>query len=172
INAKNALELSVIMANNANIIDTYGVWKAVYGPIKLGIANGDGTYKFISKPEVAYSITDRRFYLDTLSLSEYDAVQIEGNTVLIPGPDCDSQNPIIITNPFRLIRDENDEWIVDKSFTVMPTGTGDASGNSPNVATGEENSSAIQYAGIGLLMSLAFVLIQAAYRKNKKTRII
>ena len=51
-------------------------------------------------------------------MHELDALQIDAGTILYADVTCNSTQPIKITNQVRLIRDANDEWIIDKTFTT------------------------------------------------------
>lgn len=108
----------VVLPNGKEIDDIYGDWTTARGVILRGVAEADaGNYSYTSEI-AAYSITGNMFYMDGLRLHELDALQIDAGTILYADATCNSTQPIKITNQVRLIRDANDEWVIDKTFTT------------------------------------------------------
>ena len=108
----------VVLTSGKEIDDIYGDWTTARGVILRGVAEADaGNYSYTSEI-AAYSITSNMFYIDGLRLHELDALQIDAGTILYADVTCNSTQPIKITNQVRLIRDANDEWIIDKTFTT------------------------------------------------------
>ena len=108
----------VILSGGKEIDDIYGDWTTATGTILRGVTETNaGKYNYTSEI-AAYSITGNMFYMDGLRLHELDALQIDAGTILCADATCNSTQPIKIANQVRLIRDANDEWIIDKTFTT------------------------------------------------------
>lgn len=113
-----AAVFEVITPDGKNIDATYGDWTQARGMIMRGVQN-DKTKKYSYTSEyAAYSISGNTFYIDGLRLNELEGLQIDKNTVLYPDSVCASDIPIKIVNQVRIVRDENDEWVVDTKFTT------------------------------------------------------
>ena len=110
--------MRVVTPDGQSIDSIYGDWTTARGNILRGIMNtATGAYTYENEL-AAYSITGNTFYIDGLRLNELDGLQIDAGTILYPDSTCKSNIPIKIVNQLRIIRDENDEWQVDKSFTT------------------------------------------------------
>ena len=140
VNAHGALELDVATASGDKIKLTYGDWTTAWGTLKFGVANGDGTYTFIQDVGVAYSITDGMFYLDNLPLGFYDAIEFDTGSIVYPDSSCQSQNPMKIVNSLRIVRNANDQWVEDESFTTKPVFPAGVSDTAANHQTGDRVS--------------------------------
>lgn len=151
-----AAVFEVVTPDGKRIDATYGDWTQARGMIQRGVQN-EKTKKYSYTSEyAAYSITGDTFYIDGLRLNELEGLQIDKNTVLYPDSVCKSDTPIKILNQVRIVRDKNDEWVVDTKFTTglskeelenTSVEGDDQSGNSSSDAEVVEDSSAMS--GIG-----------------------
>lgn len=113
-----AAVFEVVTEDGKSIDSTYGDWTTARGMIKRGVQNDDTKKYTYSSEYAAYSITGTTFYVDNLRLNELEGLQIDKGTILYPDADCQSECPIQITNQVRIVRDKEDEWTVDRSFTT------------------------------------------------------
>ena len=136
----------VVLPNGKEIDDLYGDWTTARGVVMRGIKEVDaGSYSYTSEI-AAYSITGNMFYMDGLRLHEIDALQINAGTILYADATCISTQPIKITNQVRLIRDANDEWVIDKKFTTdyeLVTDNDNVSGNQSQTDSSEEQKDVV-----------------------------
>jgi len=109
--------LKVVTNNNKKISDLYGDWTTARGSLYRGILNEKTKKYTYGEVQAAYSITDAVFYIDGLALHELDSIRIKKGTILYPESTCKSKIPIMIMNDFGLIRNKDDEWVVDDKFT-------------------------------------------------------
>lgn len=131
-----AAVFEVVTPDGKRIDAKYGDWTTARGMIKRGILN-DKTKKYSYTSEyAAYSITGDTFYIDGLRLNELEGVQIDKNTILYPDGICMSDVPIKIMNQVRIVRDENDEWILDEKFSTEQ--------DVENIATDEQSEDSDQ----------------------------
>ncbi|MBQ8494198.1 MAG: hypothetical protein IJ465_00375, partial [Clostridia bacterium] len=166
IDGANRLYLSALMSDSSKIMDTYGDWTTVFGGIRMGILNADGTYTWVEESNMPWSVTGTYFYMSSLQLHLYDAVEIKKGTVLVPDASCKSQNPIVIANDFRMVRDEWEEWVVDGEFTDKPDYS-----TKPGVPgssdTGDNTKSPIAWIIVGIC---ALALVLCLVLSGKKSR--
>lgn len=113
-----AAVFEVVTEDGKSIDSTYGDWTTARGMLKRGVQNDDTKKYTYSGEYAAYSITGTTFYVDNLRLNELEGLQIDKGTILYPDADCKSERPIKITNQVRIVRDKEDEWTVDTSFTT------------------------------------------------------
>ena len=132
-----AATVKVVTTDGKSISDIYGDWTTARGKILRGVLDTK-TGKYTYTEELgAYSITGDIFYLDGLRLNELDGLQINKGTVLYPDASCKSLVPIEIVNQWRIVRDENDEWVVDKTFTTDYNLNTEQSGNAESNESGD-----------------------------------
>lgn len=113
-----AMIFKVVTSNGKSISDIYGDWTTAVGELKKGTLD-EATKKYTyEKSQAYYSITGETFYVDSLGLSKLDGIQIEEGTILYPDGTCKSDTPIQIVNRVRVIRDSEDEWVVDTTYTT------------------------------------------------------
>lgn len=113
-----AAVFEVVTPDGKRIDATYGDWTTARGMIKRGVLNEKNNKYSYSSEYAAYSITGDTFYIDSLRLNELEGVQIDKNTIVYPDSSCKSDVPIKIVNQVRIVRDENDEWVLDTKFST------------------------------------------------------
>ena len=166
VDGTNILWLNAHLSDKSAIMDTYGDWTTVFGGIRMGILNADGTYTWVEESNMPWSVTGTYFYMSSLQLHLYDAVEIKKGTVLVPNASCKSQNPIVIANDFRMVRDEWEEWVVDGEFTDKPDYSvkPDVPGSSN---TGDTTKSPIAWIIVGICV-VALVLCLVLSGKKRR----
>lgn len=130
-----AAVLTVITPDGKSIDSTYGDWTTAWGTILRGVLDAETKKCTYTSEKAAYSITGSTFYISGLRLNELDGLQIDKGTILYPDATCKSIQPIKIMNQFRIVRDANDEWEVDKTFTTDYNLTSSSNNASENAGT-------------------------------------
>ena len=168
VDGTNILWLNAILADGTAIKDIYGDWTSAFGTVRLGTYNADGTVNWTVDQGAIFSLTGTYFHMSGISLANYDAIQIDAGTVVLPAATCNSDRPIVIANNFRMVRDENDEWVIDEEFTEIPDmDAGNTGDGGSSVPTGEKSNLPMILAIIaGLVVLLAVCGVLAAKKKK------
>lgn len=163
ITGQNILGIKGTITGNKQLLDIYGDWSTAYGPIKLGVRDGNGKMVYTTIKSTIYSISDN-IYLSGVDLSLYDAVLIEAGTVLQPDSSlCKSDTPIVLTDKFAMERNADDEWKVtagaveevnkgnvsDKNTT--DSNTSDSTGDTEGESNETEAKPAEEYDGTTMI---------------------
>ena len=168
VDGTNILWLNAILADGTAIKDIYGDWTSAFGTVRLGTYNADGTVNWTVDQGAIFSLTGTYFHMSSISLANYDAIQIDAGTVVLPAATCNSDRPIVIANNFRIVRDENDEWVIDEEFTEIPDmDAGNTGDGGSSVPTGEKSNLPMILGIIaGLVVLLAVCGVLAAKKKK------
>ena len=168
VDGTNILWLNAILADGTAIKDIYGDWTSAFGTVRLGTYNADGTVNWTVDQGAIFSLTGTYFHMSGISLANYDAIQIDAGTVVLPAATCNSDRPIVIANNFRMVRDENDEWVIDEEFTEIPDmDAGNTGDGGSSVPTGEKSNLPMILAIIAGLVALLAVCGVLAAKKKK-----
>ena len=164
VDGTNILWLNALLADDSAIMDLYGDWTTAYGTVRLGTYKADGTIDWVVDQTAIFSITGSYFHMSGISLANYDAIQIDGGMVMLPAATCKSDRPIVIVNNFGMMRNEDDEWVVDKEFSETPEADDDTPSSAP---TGDKSVLPITLTVVAGLVVLLTGCVLLSKKKQK-----